>query len=175
MKEIWIDVPGFEGLYQVSNTGRIKSFKKSSKHGCQAEHFLKPTLASNGYYQVTLYGELKKKKFQVHRLIAQCFIPNPENLPQINHKDENPANNSADNLEWCTAAYNSAYGTARLRMMITKSKMVEQYLPSGQFLARYVCSSIAQEITGISHKLIQQCCSGSIKSACGYVWRYVEE
>lgn len=174
MKEIWADIPGFEGLYQVSNTGNIKSFRKSTKYGCQPEYILKPNLSTNGYYQVTLYNGSKRQKFTVHRLVAICFIPNPDNLPQVNHKDENPLNNRSDNLEWCTAAYNNAYGTAKLRSMLTRSKMVEQFLPDGQFLARYVCASIAEHITGISKNMIHECCNGSVKSACGYVWRYSE-
>lgn len=174
MTEIWKDIPAYEGLYQVSNLGKIKSFRQSSKFGRQPEYILKNSLADNGYYQVTLYNGISRKKFQVHRLVASVFIPNPNNLPQINHKDENPANNCADNLEWCTAAYNNAYGTAKLRSKITRSKMVEQLLPSGQFIARYVCASIAEEITGIPRHLIQQCCNHSSESAYGYLWRYVD-
>lgn len=173
MSEIWIDVPNFEGLYQVSNTGKVKSFRKSSKYGCQNEYILKPSLANNGYYQVTLYHkDRSKQKFQLHRLVASCFIPNPNKLPQINHKDENPSNNCVDNLEWCTAAYNNAYGTAKLRSIITKSKMVDQFLPSGQFLARYICASIAEQFTGTPRHLINQCCNGNAESAHGYLWRY---
>lgn len=174
MTEIWAEIPGYEGLYSISNLGRIKSFHKSKRQGCASECLLKNTLANNGYCQVTLYKGQKRRKFLVHRLVAECFIPNPNNLPQINHKNENTTDNRADNLEWCDAAYNNAYGTARLRSIITKSKMVEQYLPSGQFIARYACASIAEYITGVSRKLIQQCCHGSIKTACGYVWHYAE-
>lgn len=174
MSEIWKDMPEYEGLYQVSNMGNIKSFHKSKKHPNSAEHFLKSTLSSNGYYQVTLYKGDSRRKFQVHRLVAMCFVPNPNGYPQINHKNEDISDNRAENLEWCTAAYNNAYGTARLRGIITKSRMVEQYLPTGQFIARYVCSNIAEQITGISRKLIQQCCRGAIQSACGYVWHYAE-
>lgn len=174
MCEIWKDVPEFEGMYKVSNLGRIKSLRKSQKSGLKDEYFLKPCLSNNGYYQVTLYGNRTRKKFQVHRLVASCFIPNPENLPQINHKDENPSNNCADNLEWCTAAYNNNYGTASLRGMITKSKMVDQFLPTGQFIARYICSSIAEKFTGVPKELIRECCRGETESAHGFIWHYAE-
>ena len=174
MYETWKEIPGFEGLYEISNLGRIKSFRKSKKSGFKDEYFLKRCLANNGYYQVTLYGNRERKKFQVHRLVASCFIPNPDNLPQINHKDENPLNNCADNLEWCTAAYNNSYGTARLRGMITKGKMVDQFLPSGQFIARYICSSIAEKITGTPKQSIRECCRGEAESAHGFIWHYAE-
>lgn len=175
VEEIWKDIPSFEGLYQVSNFGRVKSFRKSHKLGKPDEYFLNPTDAENGYANVTLYKENVRKKFLVHRLVAQAFLPNPNNWPQINHKDENRFNNCVDNLEWCTAKYNNDYGTARIRAAITKSeKMVEQYLPTGEFLARYVCTSVASQITGVSRHAIKDCCSGHSSSGGGYVWKYIE-
>ena len=115
MEEIWRDIAGFEGIYQVSNLGRIKSFQGWKRASCPKEFILKSTLANNGYCQVTLYKDTKRKKYLVHRLVAEAFIPNPDGLPHINHKDENPENNKADNLEWCTPLYNNKYGTARYR------------------------------------------------------------
>lgn len=173
MDETWKDIEGFEGLYQVSNLGRIKSFCKSTKYNCPDEMILKPSIANSGYCQVTLYSKPLKKKFLVHRLVATAFIPNPNNLPQINHKDENPLNNNCANLEWCTARYNNAYGTARFRAMLTKSKMVEQFLPTGEFLARYACATIAAAITGVPKNLIGDTCTGQCKTAGGFVWKYL--
>ena len=175
MQEVWKDIPGFKGLYQVSNMGRIKSFRKSSKFGCPAEFILKNTVANNGYAQVTLYSDKKRSKILVHRLVADAFIPNPNNYPQVNHIDENPLNNCVDNLEWCTAKYNNDFGTARLRASITKSeKKVEQYLPTGEFLACYVCMSVASRITGISKHKIKDCCLGHSKTGGNYVWKYAD-
>ena len=174
MKEIWKDIEGYEGLYQVSNTGLIKSFKKWKRAHQPDEYFLKPSISDNGYCQVTLYKDKKRNKFLIHRLVASAFIKNPKNYPHINHKDENKLNNNVSNLEWCTVAYNNAYGTAKLRSIISKSKQVEQYLPSGQFLARYICLSIAAELTGIPKQRIKSCCIGECSSASGYVWKYVD-
>lgn len=104
-KEIWKDVVGYEGLYQVSNLGRIKSLFRYKR-------ILKPIVGSQGYLYVSLYNKNKKMKSKrMHQLIAQAFIPNPNKLPFVNHKDENVTNNNVNNLEWCNAKYNCNYGT----------------------------------------------------------------
>lgn len=171
MKEEWKDIQNYEGLYQVSNLGRVKSFRQSTKLRCKSEYILKPFLANNGYAQVTLYNNTKKHKFLVHRLVACAFIPNPDNLPQINHKDEDRTNNVVDNLEWCTAEYNNAYGTAKLRAIDTVSKPIEQVTFDGKVIAIYRSTRIASEILKIN--------TGTLKSAVikhsqcnGYFWRY---
>ena len=102
MEEIWKDIEGYEGLYQISNLGRVWSVRK--------EIYRKPTIVS-GYYGVSLTKDGQFDIFTIHRLVAKAFIPNPLNLPQVNHKDENKLNNRVDNLEWCTAKYNSNYGS----------------------------------------------------------------
>ncbi len=171
MKEIWKDVQNFEGLYQVSNLGRIKSFRKSTKYGCQNEYILKPSIANNGYAQVTLYNNTARHKFLVHRLIASAFIPNPDNLPQINHKDENRLNNCVSNLEWCTAEYNNAYGTARLRAVDTRSKPIEQLSFDGNVLAVYRSARIASQILGIRKGTLVNAINAHTQCQ-GYFWRY---
>ena len=110
MKEIWKDIKGYEGLYQVSNLGRVKSFnymntgkEKIKTLTLQKKHPMK----QGGYLQTTLYKNKQTKTVVVHRLVAEAFIPNPDNLPQVNHKDHDKTNNCVDNLEWCTAKYNS--------------------------------------------------------------------
>lgn len=106
-QEIWKPVKDFEGLYEVSNFGRVRSFEKGCNH---PEMILKPIVKSDGYTLVNLYYAHRKFKARyVHRLVAQAFIPNPNNYPQVNHKDENKQNNRAENLEWCTAHYNWHY------------------------------------------------------------------
>ena len=172
MIEIWKDIPKYEGLYQVSNKGRVKSYRKPTKFHCPDEFVLKNTVSNSGYAHVTLYDGKSRKKFLVHRLVAEAFIPNPEGLPQINHKDENVLNNEADNLEWCTAKYNNKYGTAALRAAITKGQKIEQYLPTGEYLATYACLSVAVMITGVSAHTIGDCCAGHSQTGAGYVWRY---
>lgn len=174
MEEIWRDIKGFEGLYQVSNMGRVKSFRKSKKLCEPEEYILKNYSANNGYLQVYLYGHKKRKAPLVHRLVAEAFVPNPNNYPHVNHKDENRSNNVADNLEWCTAAYNNEYGTAKIRAAITHGAMVEQYLPNGVFLAKYACVSVASKITGVPDGSIQKCASGKVVSGGGYIWKYAK-
>lgn len=117
VKEVWKPIKGFEGLYEISNLGRVKSLPKytDSKGYPQLrkEKFLKPgkTGKKRNYLAVVLNNG---KSYKVHRLVAEAFIPNPNNLPLVNHKDENPANNRVDNLEWCTNKYNSQYSAKPL-------------------------------------------------------------
>ena len=104
MGEIWKDIEGYEGLYQVSNLGRVKSLKYNK------ERILKIANGTDGYKIVGLTYNSKRKTFKVHRLVAQAFIPNPNEYPQVNHKDEDKGNNKVDNLEWCDNKYNCNYG-----------------------------------------------------------------
>lgn len=171
MKEMWKDIRNYEGLYQVSNIGRVKSFRKSTKYGCESEYILKPYLASNGYYQVTLYDNTVKHKFSVHRLVAEAFIPNPNDYPQINHKDENRLNNEVSNLEWCTAEYNNAYGTARIRRIETTSIPVEQLTVDGHIIAIYRSVRIASEIIGVARSSLRYAVLNGTNCK-GYFWKY---
>ena len=122
MMEEWRAVPGYEGLYEVSSYGRVKSLKryKSNNGGIPLikERILKPYNDKKGYLNV----RLRNKNFKVHRLVAQAFIPNPNNLPQVNHKNEDKSDNRVDNLEWCTAKYNNTYGTRQDKVRDTKIK-----------------------------------------------------
>ena len=170
MKEVWKDIPNYEGLYQVSNLGRVKSFRKSTKHYWQDEYILKPTTSENGYCNVTLYDKTVRHKFLVHRLVADAFIPNPDNLPQINHKDENPLNNAVDNLEWCTAEYNNAYGTAKIRAIDTKSHPIEQLNIDGKVIAIYRSVRIACEIIGVKKSSLGYALRNGTNCK-GYFWR----
>lgn len=102
MEEIWEDIEGYKGEYAISNLGRIKSIKNNI--------VMKPMLATNGYLVACLWHNGKQKKIVIHRLVAQAFVPNPNNYNEVNHIDENKTNNKADNLEWCTHKYNMNYG-----------------------------------------------------------------
>lgn len=112
MEEIWKDIEGYVGKYQVSNYGRVISLK--DRWGNYRRKELKPIKigGKNNYLQVNLCKDGLLKKILIHRLVAEAFIPNPDNLPIINHKDENPQNNRYDNLEWCDKRYNILYGSA---------------------------------------------------------------
>lgn len=109
MEEIWKDITGYEGLYQISSLGNVKSL--FDNNGKRRDHILSGGNDADGYKIVLLYKDRKRSTKKVHRLVAEAFIPNPNNYPQVNHKDENKSNNYADNLEWCTLLYNIRYGT----------------------------------------------------------------
>ena len=120
MKEMWRSIKGYEGLYEISNKGRVKSLARYYKaFGYRKiiieEKIMSPVESPQGYYQIGLSKEGAKKHVQIHRLVAQAFIPNPQSLPFINHKDENKKNNCVDNLEWCTPEYNVNYGSGIAR------------------------------------------------------------
>lgn len=170
MCELWKSIKDFEGLYEISNLGRVKSLRKWKRASCPDEYILKPYQNNRGYLLVTLYKKSGKRKFLVHRLVADAFIDNPHNLPHINHIDENVSNNRADNLEWCTPMYNNCYGTAKFRRMITIGYPVEQRLINNTLIATYTSVSIAQEITGISRTEITACIRGDLASAGGFIW-----
>ena len=169
MEEIWKDIEGYEGLYMVSSLGRVKSLVGRYKNVT----ILKERYKKNGYGSITLYKNKKPHTYLVHRLVAQAFIPNPNNLPQVNHKDENKQNNCVENLEWCDAKYNINYGNgnhkrssshkgkqltkthienmskARMGKMIGsknhKSIPVAQYNKNGEFITIYESARIAEK------------------------------
>lgn len=169
MAETWIDVKGYEGLYQVSNLGNVKSLGNDKK---RKEKILIPSLNNKGYQKVNLCKNGKDETRKVHRLVAEHFIPNPDNLPQVNHRDEDKTNNCVNNLEWCDAAYNNKYGTRTAKT----SKPIIQYTKDGQFVAEFPSTMEAARQTGVSVGNICSCCKGNPKysHAGGYIWRYKE-
>lgn len=179
--EIWKPIDGYENLYEVSNYGRVKSLGNGKSNNSK-ERFLKASKEGNGYLRVGLSKDGKKKDFKVHRLVASAFIENPNNLPQINHIDEDKQNNHVSNLEWCTAEYNNNYGTHNERVaksltgvFNTKvSKAVFQYTKQGEFIAEFPSVSEVQRQLGYPIQHISHCCLGKRKSANGYIWRYKE-
>lgn len=109
MIEVWKSIKGYEGFYEVSNFGRVRSLPRKTKSNVLKGTVLKPNVTPFGYLQVMLCREGKGKQHKIHRLVANAFIPNPDNLPEINHKDWNTSNNNVDNLEWCDRQYNNAH------------------------------------------------------------------
>ncbi len=182
MEEIWVDVKDYEGLYQVSNCGRIKSLERYEQCGnhlrIRRERILKPIINDYGYIVVNLFKKRKITQYQVHRLVAEAFIPNPYDLPEVNHKDEDTKNNSVFNLEWCTHYYNINYGTRTKRATETQlnrkdsSKTVLQYTTDGQFVKEYPSVKEAARQNGFNFGHIASCCRGEIKTSRGYIWRY---
>lgn len=185
MNEVWRDVVGYEGLYQVSNLGRVKSnggiWKVGNTGGFRKERILKSFLSS-GYRRVALTGKDNKLTYiGVHRLVAMAFIPNPENKPQVNHKDENKENNIVSNLEWCTCKENINWGTSLAKRAFhqreTQSgkKTVYQYDKEYNLIAEYISCHEAARQLGFDKTGIQHCCNGDFPTYKGYIWRYEKE
>lgn len=127
MIEEWRPIEGYEGLYEVSNTGQVRSLDMyvKSRYGNYRLHkgkVLSPAKDTNGYLKVNLCYDGKDKIIRVHRLVAQAFIPNPDNLLEVNHKDEVKSNNCVENLEWCDRKYNINYGSRKDKVRDTKIK-----------------------------------------------------
>lgn len=156
MEEIWKDIKGYEGKYQVSNFGNVKSLNYNQTGN---ERLLKPILHHTGYLCVNLCKP--NKKFPIHRLVAEAFIPNPDNLPQVNHKDENKHNNHVDNLEYCTQLYNINFGTRNKRISESLSKKVYQYTLDGKFVKEWK-SIIECSRNGFNQGNIVSCCKGGL-------------
>ena len=169
MKEIWEKIP-YSNEYEVSNlggfrhlyinrydinTGKIKKIKKITYPKLQKR---------SGYYYFRIYSNHKDfKAYNLHRVIAEIFIPNPNNYPCINHKNENKLDNRIENLEWCTHSYNIRY---------SRSKPINQYDLQGTFIKTWEGLNIAKRETGINN--IEKCLNNKYKTAGGYIWKYVE-
>ena len=183
MEEIWKDIKGYEGVYQVSNLGNVKSVERFVKHSCGGNKVVKEKILKTGkragYYSVLLSKEGVHKNFCVHRLVAEAFLDNPNNLPCVNHKDENKTNNYVDNLEWCTSEYNQSYGTKGKRVSIKMtngklSKPILQYDLDGNFIKEWISGMEIQRQLGFSRGNISNCCLGRYKQSNGYKWKYKE-
>ena len=163
-KEYWKPVVGYEGLYEVSNWGRVKSLNYN--HTGKGK-IIKYQKTKHGYLQVGLWKNGKCKKYAVHRLVAQVFIPNPNNLPCVNHKDENEQNNVVSNLEWCTHEYNNRYGTRIERT----SKPILQYTLDGEFVREWKSTAECCR-NGFNQGHVAACCRGERKTHKGFLWEY---
>ena len=174
MEELWKDIPGYEGLYQVSNLGQVRSLNYAKKKG---NIKLLKSRKSSGYIRVTLVKHGKHKCFFVHRLVALCFIENPLNYPIINHKDENKENNRVDNLEWCSFWYNTNYGSRnekvaeKLRKHEEKWVAVNCYNLQGNFI-KYYRSMLETKKDGFNPSGVSHCCRGIAKTHHGYRFEY---
>lgn len=162
MNEIWRSVKDYEGLYEVSNWGRVRNI---------LTHRMLKFEINAGYYRLVLVKNKIKTHKLVHRLVAQAFIPNPLNLPQVNHIDENKLNNCVENLEWCTAKYNNVYRGRIERMVKTKSKTVYMLTLNGGLCGMWPST---QECTrnGFSGGDIIECCNGKRNQHKGFKWSY---
>lgn len=169
--EIWKDIKGYEGLYQVSNLGNVRSFHKGSWN------LLSNVINKRGYKQYLLHKDGKRKNMRGNRLVAEAFIPNPNNYPIVNHKDENPSNDCVNNLEWCSAKYNINYGSAinRRSKNNIKNRKIHMFEVDGTFIKEFYNISEASKFIGGTHTCILRCCKGNVYCYKGYIWRYAEE
>lgn len=179
-KVIWRPIPDYEGFYEVSNTGKVKSVYRYKR-------ILKPMISNTGYERVDLFKNKNRKQFSVHRLVAMAFVSNPDAKPFVNHKDENKLNNVADNLEWVSHVENCRYGTAITRrtehfdykhrkinnanQIKACSKPIRQYTKAGLFVREWASASACHKETGIATSGIREVVRGKRKSAGGYIFR----
>lgn len=180
MKEKWKPITETNGIYEISDLGNIRTIDRYAKVCGGGQRLVKggikkTTMCVNGYLELQASINGKRKIFMVHRLVAQYFIPNPNNFPEVNHKDENPQNNCVDNLEWCTPKYNCNYGTRNQRCMekVIK-KPVKQLSLKGELIATYPMISVAMRKTGVDATQICRVCKGKNLTAGGYKWEYAE-
>ena len=158
INEEWKPVKGYEGLYEVSNLGRVKSLNYNHTG---KERIMKPEKHRDGYLRVQLYKDGKVKHFLVHRLVATAFIPNPLELPEINHRNEDKTNNVVVNLEFCSRCYNSNYGTRNVRIGAARSKAVEasKYPDFSEICLRFASTAEAGR-NGYNQGSVSTCCRG---------------
>jgi hypothetical protein len=188
--EIWKDIQGYENLYQISSFGNVKSLGNGGSNKSK-EKLLKQRICK-GYFNVGLCKDGKQKKYQVHRLVAQAFLDNPNNYPQVNHKNEIKIDNCISNLEWCTQAYNNNYGTrlerhsktmkGKTHTQKTKDKMsishqisIVQIHQSGLIVGVYDSAKEVSEVLGINRGDISSCLKGKQKTAGGFKFKYLNE
>lgn len=167
MQEIWKDVKGYEGHYQVSNKGNVKSIKNGT--------IMIPSITKFGYKRLSLCKNGIVKNKVIHRLVAEAFVENPNNYDIVNHKDENKLNNFANNLEWCDRKYNTNYGTCIARRSKRKQRAVNQYDLNMNFIRRYESIKEASNGNYSLYTHIGECCKGKHFSIGGYIWRYANE
>lgn len=164
MNEIYKDIQGYEGKYQISNLGNVYSLITNK--------ILKPQKNIHGYLKVGLYKNGKCKIFNIHNLVANAFIENPNNYKYVNHKDENKTNNRVENLEFCSFYYNLMYGTRVQRIAKKNNKPILQFDLEGNFIKEY--ESITQASKELNNSLnnISQCCLGRSRTSKGYIFRF---
>lgn len=168
--ELWKDIKGYEGLYQVSNWGRVKRILKTNPNG----RIVTPVSGRDGYLQVSLSKQNHDKTHRIHRLVAATFLDNPNNYPVVNHKDEDVTNNAVENLEWCTVQYNTRYRDAHLRRVESLKKAVCQIGLDGKFIKVWDSAADAARALGIERSCISSCCLHypHFKTAGGYIWEF---
>lgn len=186
--ERWADIAGYEGLYMVSTWGRVKSLERKvwdnrGYYKTVPERILKPSKVGDGYLRLFLCKDGKKEGYKVHRLVCKAFISNPQNLPCINHKDEDKLNNHKDNLEWCSYSYNNSYNGKgkkigeKLRNDLKRCKAVIGIDCTTGLILKFPSAREVERTLGINNSSIIQCCKGRkrYKTAGGFYWYYAND
>lgn len=183
MEEIWKDIDGYEGMYQISSHGRARGIERSVRNGngtvrVVPQAMLRQSLNSNGYLKIRLCG----KNIYVHRAVGAAFVynDNPEIKNQINHINEDKQDNMAENLEWCTCSYNLRYGKRNEKMIITRNRYkyrnserpIEKYTLSGEYICEYESMAKASRLLNISEESLWFSCNSNNSSCCGFQWKY---
>lgn len=177
--EEWRQIKGYEGLYEISNKGRVRSISRSvpvgSSFAFRNARIRKLNKKQNGYYGLLLSKNHKNKNFLVHRLVADAFLPNPNDFPQINHKNEDKSDNRVENLEWCTEKYNSNYGTRMDRIRKNNPKLKGKRVlcidSFGKIINSYESIQSVKK-DGHNPALVHMCCVGSRHKHHGYIWKF---
>lgn len=164
--EIWKDVVGYEGIYEVSNYGRVKNIR--------TDHVLKPLLKKTGYVAVVLYKNTIRKDWLIHRLVAIAFISNPKKKEQVNHIDEVKTNNCVDNLEWVSPKENANFGTRNIRFSKKHMKTLIQMDFGGKVIREFTSTCEAEKETGLLKQCIARAARGERKQYGGYIWKYIK-
>lgn len=196
MEEIWRDIEGYEGFYQVSTWGRVRSLDRIVADGRTSYKTLKGKIiketSARGYRKVRLTKDGKQTAYFVHRLVAQTFVPNPENKAEVDHTDTNPGNNRVENLRWATRLENNRNSLTRKKrsdgLKGNKNHMYEKYgkdnpnskaifqiTKDGNILRKWIGISEAARQTGARHQNIVFCCQGKLNSSGGFRWIYASE
>lgn len=168
MQETWKPIAGYEGLYEVSDLGRVRSL--NYKHTGEVR-VMEPTKEGSGYLQLRLCKNNKRKHFLVHRLVALAFIPNPNNLQQVNHLNEDKTDNRVMNLEWVSAKENCNHGTRNERLSISVVQLTLDY----QFVKKWIGMREVERYEGFSSRNINKCCLHKRSTTAGYRWFYLSE
>lgn len=169
MKEHWKPITGYEGRYEVSDLGRVRSLLQPKPY------IMIGSMSAYGYRMVQLSNNGKIHSFTVHRLVALHFIPNPHNYPIINHKDENKLNNRADNLEWCTDYYNSHYGNAQQLKRERQQKPIGKYTIDGKLVEVYSCPREAAAANGLSYSGVRHVAEGYRQTIKGFRYKFIDK
>ena len=197
MKEIWKDIEGYEGLYQVSNFGKVRSLDRYNSKGCWIKGCILEPTNCKGYLQIVLFLNGKKSYYYIHRIVAEAFLPNPDNKPEIDHintdktdntvwlNEDGSVNYDKTNLRWVTHTENMNNPLTRKKQSTRfkgkighntpASKIIAQLDKNGKLLKVWLCAMDAVRQEGYTQEHISSCCKGTLKTHKGYKWQYIDD